>query len=337
MSLAERNRIVPQMADYDLVGDQWVPYLMRVDRPNRSFPSVSTDEHGFRRTVRRDGLTALTYLEFMARDARTARGILLGSSAAFGVGATHDRYTVPSVLNRLTALEWFNFGGRAFNSTQEVLLFLLHLPVHIRKLVVLSGVNNLVLPCLAPRTSPVYNSFFYQSVFERAMEAPPDAVVGVRRSLQLLWREVRQKLGRGAQGTVHRDIESQYGHVLACFSRDMQILRSLAQAHSFGLYFALQPVATWINKDLTEEEGQLFRILDSMALDWKVLADHIGAHRRRYVQDLEAICAALDIPLLDLNHTPRFAQREWLFVDRVHLTDRGYEVTAEILAKEFRL
>ena len=42
MNLSDRNKIAPQMEDYDRVGDQWVPYLMRFDCPLKNFAAVST-------------------------------------------------------------------------------------------------------------------------------------------------------------------------------------------------------------------------------------------------------------------------------------------------------
>ena len=50
--IKSRNKIVPQMIDYDKIGDRYVPYLMRFDNPDRKFKSVSTDKYGFRQTFK---------------------------------------------------------------------------------------------------------------------------------------------------------------------------------------------------------------------------------------------------------------------------------------------
>ena len=41
--------------------------------------------------------------------------------------------------------------------------------------------------------------------------------------------------------------------------------------------------------------------------------------------------------LYDINASEEFSQKEWLFVDRVHLTDRGYELATKIMMREFGL
>lgn len=63
----------------------------------------------------------------------------------------------------------FNFGGRAYNSTQELILLQLYPPQRLNHIVVLSGVNNALLTCLTKSNSPVFNSFFCQSEFREAL------------------------------------------------------------------------------------------------------------------------------------------------------------------------
>ena len=109
-AVEQRNLLVPQMRDYDELGmnQEWVPHLMYFHPRNVALKSVSTDEYGIRKTsgARTDSPTAL----------------LVGGSSVFGIGATSDSTTIPSLLNAGTRYNWLNLGGRAFNSTQEVIL-----------------------------------------------------------------------------------------------------------------------------------------------------------------------------------------------------------------------
>jgi lysophospholipase L1-like esterase len=106
----------------------------------------------------------------------------------------------------------------------------------------------------------------------------------------------------------------------------------------FDVCFALQPLATWIDKSLTREEREIFAILDRMPTgDWRVLAEFLSAHHQTYVTDVRQICERLGVQFLDLNAATEFAQEEWLFVDRVHLTDRGYALAAELMQRTFAL
>lgn len=334
MSLKKRNAIVPQMIDYDQVGDQWVPYLMLVDRPNRSFSSVSTNEYGFRTTLGRNG-SAISIKD--VGDSKV--GIILGSSAVFGVGATNDRYTIPSILNQITDELWLNYGVRAFNSTQELLLFLLYLPSKPKRIVLFSGVNNITLAFLAQNPSPVYNSFFYQTMFERTMANPPKEYVGVRPAASQLIKELRRKFSSPVGATPARaSLDSGlYDDVMTCFRRDLRSIKALSDGLGAQLCFALQPMATWIEKSLSSEEENIFSILDGLSQDWQVLSKNIGAIRDRYFDDVQTVCSASNIPFYNLNRDPAFSGKEWLFVDRVHLTDKGYALSADILKREFGL
>ena len=336
MTLSDRNKVVPQMADYDRVGDQWVPYLMRFDAPSRTFDSVSTDEWGFRNSVGRSGET-INIGRLAEMPNMPSASAIVGSSAVFGVGATHDKFTIPSVLNQTTDSIWLNYGGRAFNSTQELILFLLHLPQRIEQIVIFSGVNNITLAYLSASTSPVYNSFFFQSMFERAMANPPDDFIGLRSAVIRLSKEVRHKFWPAVHLPVKKNLEHSYHDVLSCFKRDLRALKAVATGLGVPLYFALQPLATWLDKPLSNEEKNVFEILDSMSMDWQVLAQKIMEVRDKYFSDVAQICSDLSVPYCNTNLAPEFLTEEWLFVDRVHLTDRGCQIAAQILKREFNL
>ncbi|NDA37698.1 MAG: hypothetical protein EBX80_04140, partial [Acidimicrobiia bacterium] len=89
-AVERRNLIVPQMRDYDELGmrQEWVPHLMYFHPRNVALKSVTTDEFGFRNTtgVKPGAPTAL----------------LVGGSSVFGIGATSDATTIPSLLNATT-------------------------------------------------------------------------------------------------------------------------------------------------------------------------------------------------------------------------------------------
>ena len=144
MGLESRNRLLPQMVEYDRVGDVWTPYLMKCDTPSISFDSVNTDKWGLRKTV--DSTGSLVDLDNL--DSYEQIGVVLGPSVAFGVGASHDSKTVPSILSQSGDTLWLNFGGRAYNSTQEMLKLVLHMPRKVDRIIVFSGVNNLTLAYL---------------------------------------------------------------------------------------------------------------------------------------------------------------------------------------------
>ena len=334
MTLKERNTIAPQMRDYDAIGDSWVPYLMRFDTPNRKFRSVVTDEWGFRKSTAGDG----TEIDLHAiRNSMCEANVVLGASAVFGVGATSNSQTITSHLNRLCDSTWLNYGGRALNSTQELILLQLFMPRKLNNVVVCSGINNLTLAGVSERCSPVYNSFFYQTMFERGMSAPPVDQIGVRQSLRLLRGALKRRLAGGEFTPPSDTVESRYKSVIACLARDLRCLSMLAKGAQAQVFFALQPFATWLDKELSSEERRIFGILDSLSRDWRVLAEQLGAFRLRYAEDVRLLCEDLNIPFIDMNAADAFRSNEWLFVDRIHLTDRGYALAAEQLKTGFSL
>ncbi len=334
MSLSDRNIITPQMYDYDRIGDEWVPYLMRFDKPNRIFNSVSTNKWGFRNTIGLDGIVDEQYIASIPKDKKI--GVIVGSSAVFGVGATSDKFTIASELNRNTETVWLNYGGRAFNSTQELQLFILHLPKRVDEVIILSGVNNLTLAFLSETTSRVYNSFFFQSTFVNTMKNPSNEFIGVRAAISRLIAELKNKFSP-IPTTPNTEITDRYSDIITCFKRDLRAFKIFADGMGVTLHYAIQPLATWVNKDLSSEEKKLFSILDTMSKDWAVLANYLGEEKERYINDIIDTCFSLGVPCVDLNEMEEFKANSWLFVDRVHLTDEGYKLIAKILKNEFDL
>ena len=328
-AVEQRNLLVPQMRDYDELGmnQEWVPHLMYFHPRNASKPSVSTDQFGARNSV--------------GTKPNAPTALLVGGSSVFGIGATSDSTTIPSLLNASTKYNWRNLGGRAFNSTQETIL--LHLS-NTKKIdgpiVVMSGANNLTRSLMAGSFSPMYGAFFHQGLFEQQMKS---AAVGNRALTRQLIAGLREKFGLGkksnTQMTSHTPSTKaeSYKAMLTVFERDCEYLNMLAKHNSTTASFVLQPFAPWINKSLTSQEIKLFELLDQEAESFSRILVELAEHKAQYARDVEAICANVGLKFLDLNLAPELRQPEWLFVDRVHLTDAGYSVVAKLLVRELSL
>ena len=326
--LAQRRyTIAPQMRDYDTLEEKaWLPYAMNFQPPNRVTPSFSTDEHGFRVTLRQG--CRLDWREYTSSG--RVRSALVGASTAFGVGASSDGSTLPSFLNRQGSSAWFNFAGRAFNSTQELLMFLLYLPPEVERVLIFSGINNLTLSYLSHETSPIYNSFYSQSLFERGLRR--GALPGIRGTLRLLAEESLRKLSTQNPAKANGSHpQEKYRHAVACFERDMRIWDLLRRGMGFKLYFVFQPVVPWIDKSLCSEESQLFSLLDQSdpSAQWGGIVAYLRGQRQQYLSDVRDVCARLEVPFLDLNACRSYAEDRWLFVDRAHLTDEGYALAGQ--------
>ncbi len=321
--------MVPQMRDYDELGmrQEWVPHLMYFHPRNVALKSVTTDEFGFRNTtgVKPGAPTAL----------------LVGGSSVFGIGATSDATTIPSLLNATTKYNWRNFGGRAFNSTQEAIL------VHLSNtkkidgpIVVMSGANNLTRSLMSGSFSKMFGAFFHQGLFESQMRS---AAVGNRALARQLVAGLRERFGFGkkqhSQDTSnpsHLKTES-YDAMLAVFERDCEYINMLAKHNSTSASFVLQPFAPWVQKSLTTQETELFKLLDKEAEGFSRVLNELAERKQQYTQDLQTICARTGLKFVDLNTAPELQKPEWLFVDRVHLTDAGYTAVAKLLVRDLSL
>jgi hypothetical protein len=317
------------MRDYDELGMRqvWVPHLMYFHPQNVSLKSVSTNEFGFRNaTGSKPG-------------APTA--LLVGGSSVFGIGATSDATTLPSLLNATTKYNWLNFGGRAFNSTQEAILAHLSNTKKIDgPIVVMSGANNLTRSLMSGSFSKMFGAFFHQGLFESQMRS---AAVGNRALARQLIAGLRVRFGVGEKqrsqpvsNTSHSKAES-YTAMLTVFERDCAYFQMLAKHNSTSASFVLQPFAPWIQKTLTEQEKELFELLDQEAEGFSRVLSELAERKQQYTQDLQAICARTGLKFVDLNTAPELQKPDWLFVDRVHLTDAGYSVVAKLLVRDLSL
>ena len=315
------------MRDYDELGvhKEWVPHLMYFHPRNVVYKSVSTDNQGFRNTT--------------GGQNKKSTALLIGGSTVFGIGATSDGTTITSRLNELTEHSWLNFGGRAFNSTQEAML--VHL-ANLKKIdgpiVVMSGINNLIRSLLPGRFSPMYGAFFDQSLYEKKMAS---ALVGNRELLRMLFAGARAKFGLAKKTIATAQSKSakadSYATMLLVFERDCEYLKMLADKNNTSVTFVMQPFIPWLNKSLASQETELFALLDQEADGFSLVLRELVEYRAQYDKDLHAICSKVGVKYLNFNDAPELQQPDWLFVDRVHLADNGYAAVAGLLVRELGL
>mgnify|MGYP001616880223 CR=1 FL=1 len=329
---SRRYALLPQMKDYDRVGTEWVPYLMFINRKGFQSPSCNTDEHGFRHTHRGDSV--LAYRQFT--QAAAPKGLIMGGSLAFGVGASHDRATVASVLNQRPGLTWWNSGGRAFNSTQELLWFLVHLP-KVDRIVLLSGMNNLLVYHSCARFIPGLGGFTNDVRFHRLMRLNGSLRSVGRVAWDILKTKTREKIQRLMKRPPiipgpREQARPSFREIIEILERDLEIWRLLSASLGCSVRFCLQPSPLWFKKVLTREEEELFAILDARgASAWLPLSRHLRDAYPAYRNALEQVCQRKGFPFLDANEL--MPSEGWLFCDRVHLTDEGYRVVADLLER----
>jgi|GEM_PF-948713 len=301
-----RNTLAPHLLDTDRQPFEWLSYIMRRGAANYRSKSLNTDARGFR----------IGYLENNPFDIKAfsrmtgPRGVLLGNSGAFGVGISHDRQTITNQLNARRRPDqpiWYNMALRASSTTQDRLALELYGPGDVTHLAWMAGVNNLIGAVLGAgdpiNPSPYVGEWSFLQMVKRAGKP----------------RKVTEEhvLNQAVQSTV----------------RDLDITSAWLQRRGGRMVFLLQPALAWINKPLSPEEQELVDLFDGSgaALRRAHHPDILSRWHGPFVQALSAACAEYGIDFIDLNVDPRLRTNEWLFIDRIHLTDRGQEILADII------
>jgi hypothetical protein len=341
----ERYQIAPQLEAYYQIPTVLAPYLTLIQQPNYRSEIINTDASGFRFSYH--GTERINDQSW--RNAEK-RGIILGGSFVFGVGATDDQHTIVSALNAASGISFLNLGIRAGNSTQELISTIPFL-ANADYVLVCSGVNNLVVSVQSTGENDVYGPLFSEGLLTKLAQYPDSELlkrlslqdVGTTFLLNLLRKRIQnvlfgkldgQKLGQRANfkhGDSERDLDAVCEAAVDRTQRDLTLLAGACAGKS-KLIFALQPFASVMPKKLSSEERQLFAITDKMQYQhWQMLKDELVRLWPTYASRLTEICAELDVPILDLSQA---AYDGWVFVDRVHMNDAGYFQSAQHVAKE---
>lgn len=334
------SELAPQMKQYYEMGTKSCPFLMFQQPGNLISQSVNTDSLGFRIN------------HYQGREYSVAEGgfeheqvsMLIGGSTVFGDGATSDTQTISSHLSQHLGHLCLNLGGRAYNSTQELILFnqIAHRYRNVKNIVLLSGLNDLYLSRFAHYKN-YFGGFFFSSIMNQAMQEYSlssfqklmkivlfpifDHRIDYQRITKFNWlpRNLAQKESKD---------ESESAQLYDADAAIFQIKKNLfnwskiAQSYPCTLKFVLQPFPEWAQKKLSTEERNL---LSAEAYDFVKLGDH--TLYADYASKLKSVCAEFGIEFYDSNRMlGDYAQdKYWLFIDRAHLTDEGNRVMANII------
>ena len=161
-----RVKLTPQMSMYDSLGQEWRPFIMYFHTPNVRSSTVNTDELGFRITHFNGCDYSIGGDEVYSNEV----SFIVGGSTAFGVGATSDRMTLPSLLSQKSGRLFLNLGGRAFGASQELILFsqVAHKYPRINSVIIFSGLNELYLSRFR-HSGGYFGSFYFAEQFKDAM------------------------------------------------------------------------------------------------------------------------------------------------------------------------
>lgn len=327
--------MTPQMKDYEefaYAEMRWLPYLMYANRADYRSRVINTDRHGFRFTHTPDGAYSV------GDDVPDGPvNVLIGGSTALGFGATDDAHTIPSQLSQRGGNPWMNLGVAGFNSTQDVILLLLHLHQlpQVENIVILSGLNNLVVAGL-PHPGHEYGQFFFSGEHFRQLEerSPEQKKRGIKKIT-----EAAKKVGRSdsdAEEPHVPDLKERLALAVTNTAMDLDRMQALVGSAGTRIHFVLQPVAPWMEKQPSPEESLLFSELDShRANAWGLFQPVMTKDvYQTYARELNDACKARDISFIDMNAIldNSVEPAQWLFVDRAHFVDEGYRIISGAMA-----
>ena len=354
--MKERYKYYPQMEYYDSLDSIPSPYLMFKSKSNYRSDIVNTDSKGFRFSGE-DGRLRTDNL-----DQTGSINILTGGSAAFGVGATSDKFTIPAFLSKETGSRWVNFSGRAYTSTQEFISFAYYRDLHssIENIVIFSGFNDIYLYFVSKYFNRQMGTFFsandwvekmnsnfrYRSLISRPfinqilrlMYGPLDfQLISDREVYNLLFRKVSISKVK-ANLSIHYPT-SQYSEnpteVIDILRRNISNWKIMADSYNAKITFFLQPFSNWLpNKSLTDNEKNVFDILDNIGGEgWKTSSESLNSLHSWYSEELSKICFEHNINYFDSNNILDKDFNEDIFVDRVHITDYCNKILSEFIVK----
>jgi lysophospholipase L1-like esterase len=354
-AVREVYRLTPQIREYDefmYLGVKWLPYTMFFHHKNYQSEVISTDSLGFRNSTFRGEKVSVAN---MPKDHSV--NLLVGGSTTLGTGATSDANTISSRLAKYTEEPWLNFSGRGYNATQEIILFLMHQHrfQRINNVVVFSGINTLTLEGLPDSLTSDHGRYYYSFEYNHYMDKYND-------DLKQRSRTYASELDNRNKGLLSR-LKSYIGNLVnqeniadkiitdnntntqervqrAAFavSNALYQWQQLIAPFNARLTFILQPMSYWTRDYLTPDEEDIFYAIDSCPNNfWRLFKNILDKEIHGLFTDaIRTSCVSCGIQFEDMNLLLRDSQKisNYLFVDRVHFNDEGYDEVANIIHKK---
>lgn len=355
-AVAEVYRLTPQLREYDefmYLGVRWLPYTMFFHLTDYRSKVINTDAFGFRRNG--EAVSAHSVASFPEDQ---VVNLVVGGSTALGTGTTTDGSTISSYLCERTGELWLNFAGRGYNSSQELILFLMHQHRfrRIGQVILLSGANTLTLEGLPDELATEHGRYYYSYEFGHYMKQYNEdlkhrknsyASAATGRESAVLSR-LRKHFG-GTSAEVNPadtiitdegvDRDQRVDRAIFSVLNTLSQWKALLAPYGAKLSYALQPVSRWTKDVFHDEEEEMFHAIDCCANNfWRMFGSLLGPEvYARYRTGIEEGCRTLGVPFLDINAALAASpvSKTNIFVDHLHFNDAGYIETGRLLHDAF--
>ncbi|MDP3706270.1 MAG: hypothetical protein Q8R24_10280 [Legionellaceae bacterium] len=354
-AVAEVYRITPQLKEYDefmYLGVRWLPYTMFFHHKNYKSEVINTDDYGFRYTHHQNHRYSMANFP-----ADKPVNLIIGGSTALGTGTTSDLFTVPSALSGFTDEIWLNLGGRGYNATQELILFLMHQHrfKKINQVILLSGANTLTLEGLPDHLACEHGRYYYSYEFQHYMEAyntdlhrrKNSYASGVSKANNSIFQRIKKYCNNLLNDENPTEI------ILTDENIDMsqRILRAawvttntlkqwqqLLTPFGAEISYVLQPISSWTKEGFTPEEEDMFSAIDCCANNfWRLFGKLCAKELHHPYRDaIKKECNEMAIKFVDMNDSLKNSPiiNQTFFVDHLHFNDAGYVEVARLIHEE---
>lgn len=313
-------QLVPQMKYYNNIGVDWRPLLMNLQKANYRSDVINTDGFGLRFNDK-----ILNSSIFEEKEVKKKHGIMIGSSAVFGVGASSDKLTIPSILSNITDKHFYNIGGRAYSGFQEIILFnsLINQFKDLDEILIFSGFNDIFLNSYIDNYHSLLGPVFFNNEFIDQMSN-----VGI---------DKRKKFIRNFLNFFEKkdkNLNKKNKNILDIIKRNLNCWSIIQKGFNIKISYILQPFANWCKRELCDEEKIIFNELDKLSFKTKRTLELLDMKvYDEFSIFLENTCNEFEIKFFDCNKflSDKNFDNKWIFVDRIHLTDNANNYIAKFI------
>ena len=320
-----RYHYCPQLKIYDKIIFKWLPHLMFMNYPNFRSEECNTDSYGFRFNSKK--LADSNHKSIFDAKIDKKKSIMVGSSTTFGVGATKDEKTIPGILSNVSEYFFYNFGGRAFNGFQEIILteLMINKLSDIKKILLYSGMNDVYMSYNQSFIPAFPGPFYYNSIFLSNME---DSNLSLNKKILNYFFSLKKN-----KKFYFPKIE--LGDIV---SRNIKLWKILSKSTNSEISFFLPPFLPWCKSEnnYTKEEEEICAYINStQEIKNTTYFEIIEKDYKKVVKLFEENCNKNEIKFYDCNSLFQLSEnnKKWLFVDKTHLTDYGNELIADYILK----
>ncbi len=353
--LKNLKNMIPQIKFYDSMQPKWRPYLMFNHFSNIRSKFCNTDIYGLRFNSLKKNSKNKKISIFNEGKGKKNKGVILGNSTAFGEGSSTDSNTISSILSKISKFHFYNLCGRGYSGYQELMNFFLlyHKIKNLKKVVVISGLNDSILPFYIDNFDDYNTPTYGYNLFNVAMSS---IVTGWKKKAlkYLLQPFFGNKVNFQALNRINfldqmkvnkntnilkvnskKNLIESYKDII---ERNFFLLSKLEESKKIKIYFVLQPVGSWCQKQMTLEEKILFSE-ENKNLTLKKIYQHVDKKKYKIVKKIiKDKSRKFKIKFIDLNQifSEKKYAKEWFFLSRFHINDNCNKHIAKIIKKTIK-